>query len=215
MSGMAEHLRHAIAVNRHRSARYAVATDGRSAPLSAQLIGLERATLPIAMVLDRRAQPFNRRGIDVVVGDFVPMHPLPPWDQAPRWTGVSTAPARRDLRRTLRALARDGRGMARDGRWMDLANHVAECLADLHTLEHEQAAHFAMTAHLLESIGFAARNADRTTRADPDVQPLARDLMRVQLVGLRVAIALDLQAQHLHTLNVGILVNDVPAIPFP
>jgi len=215
MSGFAQHLREAIAINRERAEHYAVASEGRSRFLSEQLIASERATLPIATWLDRRAAPFNAHGIAVVQGDFVPMHPLPSWEQAPQYLGVSTHAHRRSLRRQLTALRRRGRRLSKTGAFARLANHCAEQLAYIRALERTEQAHFAMTAHIVESIGFGARNAAQTVAQHPQVRDLANDLMQVQLLGLRICIALDLQAQHLHAEGVGIVLNDVPAIPFP
>lgn len=209
------HLRDAIAVNSTRSTLYAEATQGASRSLSTVLIGTENATLPMAMWLDNRAQSFNEQGIGIVADDFVPMQPLPAWDTPPRYTRVATPQALWEVSTVLRELRRIGRRAARRLAFVSVAEATALALDQVRNCETAQQSHFAMTRHLLESVGLAAVHAEDYLRRDPKTASLARDLVRLQLVGLRLAVGLDARAQHLHKRGAGILVNDVPSIPFP
>jgi hypothetical protein len=47
-----------------------------------------------------------------------------------------------------------------------------------------------------------------------EVIPLAKAFLAVQLLPFDQTLPLDLEAQALHARGVGIVVNDVPAIPF-
>jgi hypothetical protein len=209
------HLRHAIAVNTERGDLYASATDGASRSLSTVLITTENATIPVAMWLDSRARPFNARGIPIVEDDFVPMHPIPAWNTPTRFVAVASPTALWKVAVLLRELRRPGRRWARRRAYVAIAEATAHALDQVIHIEQAEQSHFAMTRHLLESLGLAAVNAEDYVRQDPQTASLATDLVRLQLVGLRVAVGLDARAQHLHRRGIGILVNDVPPIPFP
>ena len=202
-------------MNTERSDRYAEATDGASRSLSTVLITTENATLPVAKWLDSRARPFNARGIPIVHNDFVPMHPIPAWDAPTPFMAVASPAALWQVSAIVRALRHTGHRWARRDAFVAVAEGTAHALDRVRNIERAQQAHFAMTRHLLESLGFAATHAETYTRQDPETTSLARDLVRLQLVGLRLAIGIDGRAQHLHKRGIGIVVNDVPPIPFP
>ena len=178
------------AVNTECSDLYAAATDGASRSLSTVLITTETASLPMAMWLDSRAVPFNQRGIRIVQDDFVPMHPLPAWDAPTRFVAVASPQALWSVSAVLRELRRNGRRWARRDAFVAVAEATAHALDQVITVEKAEQSHFAMTRHLLESLGLAAVNAEDYVRQDPQTTSLARDLVRLQLVGLRLAIGL-------------------------
>ncbi|MFT6144987.1 MAG: hypothetical protein ACJAZO_003917 [Myxococcota bacterium] len=209
------HLREAIALNTGRRELYASVTDGANRSLSTVLITTEATTLPVAMWLDARARPFNDRGIPIVEADFVPMHPLPAWDAPISFMSVASPHALWTVAANLRELRRTGRRWARRDAFVAIAEATAHALDQVIHIEQAEQSHFAMTRHLLESLGLAAVHAEDYVHQDPKTTSLARDLVRLQLVGLRLAVGLDGRAQQLHKRGIGIIVNDVPAIPFP
>ena len=72
-----------------------------------------------------------------------------------------------------------------------------------------------MVRHLLESIGLAAVNATRFAELSAGrTRCLSRNLLLFEAKGLRTAVTLDRRAQEVHALGFGIIVNDVPSIPF-
>ena len=71
-----------------------------------------------------------------------------------------------------------------------------------------------MTIHLLESLGFAALHAVQYIEQDAQVESLCRRLVAIQVLLLTGGIFYDRLAQPCHAQGAGILLNDVPVIPF-
>ncbi len=204
------HLRDAIDLNLARADAYAARTGGRSRPLSWLLVGLERLCLPTARWFELRAEGIPRRQ-HLLELSFVPMQGLPESGALPfRRAG----PARRQSAlalRLLRRLSRQTRAALRDGELGPVVTACERALAGLEVLERRHDAHLAMSRHLVESVGRVAMVA---TRLGLERDRFAQDLLRLHLVGLPLAPRLDARAQRVHQAGVGLLVNDLPEIPF-
>lgn len=216
MSAFATHLREAIALNRARRPVYAAATSGRSEPLSALLLRSERAALPVAWWIDARARRFQRAGVPVVAEDFVSMSAVRPAHAPPLRRGRMARRELDALDRRVRAYGAAVREAARCGELFRARRLSADLIDAVDGLEIGHDAHLAMTRHLVESIGLAATNGERWRRETGGrADALVRDLVIAQTLALRLAVPIDAAAQRLHGEGVGIVVNDVPAIPFP
>ena len=201
-NAFSSHLREAIHLNRARRAQYAAMTGGRSAALSTALIALERLTLPLARWFELRAwrQPQRRHLLEL---SFVPMH-VPASSLRP---ALREGPSRDQQRPARACLRRLGRSLHEP----DLVQRCQDTLRALEILERQHGAHLAMSRHLVESIG---RVAMVRARLGLEKDRFARDLLRLHALALPLAPWLDGRAQRLHQRGAGLLVNDLPAIPF-
>lgn len=213
--GFADHLEAAIRLNRSRRDVYDRLSGGKSRSLSNRLITLERLTLPAAYGFDRWAKRYQKQGIPIVKGDFVPMQDVRSPFAPPRWRGVANdQDASRlenwlgDYRKTIRtALGKDD--------FAGIAQASYDLLKRLDAHEESTQTHWAMTKHLVESLGLAAMNAvDYAAMSQGETHRLSRTFLRFQSLGLLGSISLDRKAQALHQKGIGILVNDIPHIPF-
>lgn len=213
--GMLQHLDEAIALNRSRRDDYASRTGGRSYLLSTALISLETISRPVAAALDRQAKPFQRAGIPIVRADFVPMTGLPPASAPPQYRNVASKAQTRELGRQLS----DYRQALPKIRTTQDLHQVAELsyrmLDTIASTEQATGSHFAMTKHVVESLGMAALNGLRwAAQSDGATLPLTTKLVNAQELALASSLWIDKQAQRCHAKGVGIIVNDVPPIPF-
>ena len=72
-----------------------------------------------------------------------------------------------------------------------------------------------MTRHVAESVGLAALNGSHYAAASGGATTrLSERLIRSQLTAFASSLWMDRQAQMQHARGVGILVNDLPHIPF-
>lgn len=213
--GFTEHLRDALASNRERREYYARMSNGASRALSDHVIRLETLTLPFALHFDLRADRFNRQGIAIVDGDLVPMSGVLPADTPPRHRSVA---GKADLEKldgwldTYRA-AVSGALAHRD--FETIGRLTYDLLDRVEALEKTADAHFAMTRHVVESVGYAAQHSLAYREASKgQTDDLAARFIRLQAFGLTGTIAIDRRAQALHKRGLGIIVNDLPDIPF-
>jgi hypothetical protein len=213
------HLADAIVINRQRKGLYAEITGGRSRGLSNLLIWFERLTLPYALFIDRWARRYNRRGIPIVDGDLMSMElirePTAPPTHRGRMSREEMTALRRSLGELKRSIARPIKRSEFDG----VARRCYAFLTDTEQRELAQGYHLAMTRHFVESVGLAATNAiDYAEQSSGETNRLARTFLRIQCIPFGMPIlspaCFDYRAQAVHAEGVGILLNDVPEIPF-
>ncbi len=213
--GFYRHLADAIDINQARKPAYAAATDGRSTGLSNRLIWFERLSLPVARYFDVRARRFNRRGIGVVRNDFVSMDRIRPLETAPHYTRTASTSDHRRCKQRLVDYRTDVLDANRNDDFHAICRQTIDLLHFIAQLEESAQAHFAMVKHFAESVGFAACNAiEWARRSDGTTVNLSRHLIWIQVRSITTGIWFDKQAQPLHTTGCGIVVNDIPPIPF-
>lgn len=206
-----EHLEEAIELYESRRHEYSVLTNGVSDSLFNRLIGLERAAIPLAKHYDWLALPFNAEGIGIVRDDFVSMDAVKavtaPVTPASPWSSV-IEPDVKQLISTLPTAVSDN--------YAEVADITFQAIVALDLLEQQHNIYLAMTRHVLESIGFAAINAvDYAALSEGRSNSLANRFISLQIQTLRASAAdLDRRANRSHQLGVGVLVNDLPHIPF-
>ena len=209
------HLRDAIRTNLARRPVYVARAGLRARLLSLLLVLTERLCLPLARHFDRRAAPFNVQGIAVVENDFIDMQQIADADTAPAFSKVAPPAAHRQVKQLVRQYKRDGKAALASEDFQRICTLTADTLTAVQALEQQHQAHFAMTIHLLESIGYAALHAPAyIEQSRGEARPLCRSLVAVQLALADGGLLMDKLAQRCHARGAGILVNDVPAIPF-
>lgn len=216
MPGFHQHVRDAIRINRRRRPIYDALAGGPARKTSDLLIRTEYLCLPFALVFDRRARRFNEAGIPIVQDDFVSMEEIRDPHDPPTYTNRVGRGEFAALGAELSDYKRCLRDSARAGDFDQAARDTAQELAAVAEREIRCEAHFAMVRHLLESIGLAAENAIRFGELSAgETRLLSRDLLTFEARGMWTAVTLDRRAQEVHALGVGIVVNDLPPIPFP
>ena len=218
--GLVDHLRAAIRQNVARRADYRRRGGWRAHALSVTLVAHERGLLPFAALLDRQARRFQREGLPVLAADLQPMALSPPPGR--QLDGVRAVP-RRELgwpagfawmaaRELGAALHR--RGFHAD-QFLDVAHVVEGSLDALALLEGVFAARFALTEHVLESIGISALNGlAYAERSQGRTVALSRRFAAGQTLLLPGAVLLDTLAGPVHARGVPLFIDDVPPVPF-
>jgi len=215
LNTLTQHLKEAIALNSVRKSLYAKRTANRSLRLSRALILFERAAIPVARWIDRKASRFQKMGIPIIANDLVPMHPLPSYDTPPLYHRQATKTFLHDVRRSLKTFGKRVAATVEQTDFMSAAQTAYDLLQQIRKTEEEHQCHLAMTRHLIESIGLGALHAPQYAEMSRRATvPLSQKFIRIQLLGLSLGLWLDKQAQSLHLLGAGILVNDLPHIPF-
>ncbi len=210
-----DHVLAGIRSNAARAPIYERLSAGASRPIIRRLTLFQRLFLPLAWLVDRRAHRFQRRGIPIVAGDLMPVAGLPDPTTPPRWRNRLDPAAARQLAADLKAYRRDFWASVRAADFAGAAELSYRVLRQVERLEATAGCHLAMVKHFLESLGLGALHAIRYVEmSQGEVIPLAKAFLAVQLLPFDQTLPLDLEAQALHARGVGIVVNDVPAIPF-
>jgi hypothetical protein len=206
----AGHLEEALQVNLERMPLYSRLTGGESERISRRLVRWERWALPLARWVDRRARPYNARGIGVVADDFVPMAGTPEFRERSAeppllLSAFRPADARR-IRRSLAAALKTG----------GFEGAAAALRAELAVLEAVPCYH-CMLRHLLESMLRVAHLAPvHAARAEAagmkSTAGLSRLVLRLHLFALVDAANLDVVAAPIQARGIPILCQDVPPI---
>ncbi len=208
---MEQHLIDAIDLYSDRMVSYAEVTDGQSDKLFNRLLLLERLSLGMSRLFDMRAYPYAQRGIPIVTADFVPMSDnlgfgalLPP-----------TLPLNESHLTLIRAKVADMSSLDCD--FHKVTQRSAEILYWIEDFESANSVHLALFKHMVESIGVSALHAiDYSEQSGGDTQKLSCDMVKFQIAAMKTPhlIWLENEANKFHQMGVGILVNDLPRIPF-
>ncbi len=210
-----DHILGGIRSNQARGPVYDRLSGGDSRRILRKLTLFQRAFLPLAWLVDRRAHRFQRRGIPIVAGDLMPVAGLPAPETPPRWRGKLASGPARQVKEDLKTFKHRFWNLVQAADFHAAARLTWETLQMVKAVEEREACHLAMVKHFLESLGLGALHAVRYVRdSRGEVIPLAKAFLAVQLLPLASTLPMDLDAQALHARGIGILVNDVPAIPF-
>ena len=210
------HVREAIALNNARKEYYAQVSNGATSKVSLLYTSLEYSLLPLCAFFDRWALKFRKAGIPVLCDDFVSMAGVAPVEAQPARRGMLDHSGRKQLRKMLRSWQwKSGLAAARKD-FIKVQLLALSILHDLHQLELRYQCNLALTIHFAESVGLAARNADRLSQQFAHrTDNFYRAFIALQISGIRMFSKVDVQAQHFHRAGIGIIINDLPAIPFP
>lgn len=212
--GFAQHLKEAIALNQLRAPLYAARSGGASRCVSRRLVLLEQLTRPFAWLTDQRAKKWNARGVGIVRDDFVPMSGAAPWDRPVRFRGRMTEAQQETLSARLSRFRDELGDLVEADDFAGAARRTHQELQAVEALEQTWGCHLAMTLHVLEQIGFVAANCKGYVEQDPEVASFARKFVRRMGWGLPASPGLDRDAQAAHAFDAGVILNDVPPIPF-
>jgi len=209
------HLADAVALNGRRAVTYAKRSKGRSLLLSALMITSEAIAIPLAWWFDRQARALNAKGISIMTGDFHDMGAARSSDAAPKYTKVADRASFRTVRSTLKQLRGDIASPMKRGDFHRVAELTYAAIHSVDAQEKAQQAHFAMTRHVLESLGMVALNGARYQRdSGGESTSLSRSVLKSHALVLRATLLIDKLAQRRHAEGIGMIVNDVPPIPF-
>ncbi len=211
-----EHVTEAISVNKSRAKYYSKLTNGKSAFLSRLYMSMEYALIPLSLIMDKWAKKFQQQGLPVLVNDFVSMNNINEASAPLARTSSLDNNGRKALREFLKDFYRGTRKSSRNKDFAMVEKYAILALHQLRNLETIYNCNLSLSVHLVESIGLAARNAqDLGTISDGKTDNFYKAYIMLQNAGIRGFSIIDLKAQEFHRQGVGIIVNDLPAIPFP
>jgi len=211
-----QHLVDAIRVNTSRKPFYAKITNGRSKILSNLLIISEYLLLPTAHYYGVKARSFNAQGIGIVDSDFASMADVLPPETPPKYRNVASKDSLKGLYSTLKQFKVEALRDARQADFIAIAKKAEQVLTYIKSAEESAAAHYAMSTHLVESIGISAlHSVIYAKQSQQKTVPLSTRLLKSQLGAISPLIVMaEKKIQSMHQLGAGIIVNEAPHIPF-
>jgi hypothetical protein len=209
------HVFGAMLLNIRRGFRYALQTKGVSLLVSIPLVLSEFSALLAFGFFDLWGMKYNRKGIDIIVGDFVPMAKVNSADSPPQYTGVASAQEHKKLKTHLWTFIAELKVLNRAGNLAEIVETTHRFLQEILALENNTKSLFSMHRHVVESIGVAALNSQKyLVQSKGETKALSKWFIAFQIFALYPCSAHDRNAQKSHRLGIGIIENDVPYIPF-
>lgn len=211
-----QHVIDAIKVNRERKDYYVKVSGGETRELTRLYLALEYSILPVAAIMDAWAGKYQKLGLPVLINDFVSMESIAAPDQMLARNGSLDKIGLKVFDSILSAYNHESSAAARNKDFAMVQFYAIKALSDLRKLEKAQNCNLSMSIHLIESAGLAARNAAALSRASNGrTDNFYRAFIILQNVGLKGFARIDKKAQKFHQAGIGIITNDLPAIPFP
>jgi hypothetical protein len=214
-TGFRAHFHEASIINRERKRQYSMLTLGKSNSTSSVLIFWEKLLYPVAWYFDMRAEPFNQQGIGIITNDFVSLHNLPSVDTKPTYRNILSFRIIAKLFPVMFKLRWAVRRHLAKRDFVTVYSKLCEAIDYISDIEKNNQVHIAMLKHILESAAFATKNAIYYTKSgNPQVAALAALFINSQMLGTILSPFVDRSATKIHRLGVGMVVNDVPGIPY-
>lgn len=212
VDGFEQHLKDAIELYKERKQQYSEQSDGKTDALFRKLITTETLLLPVAATFDARAIPHVKKGVMIIANDFVPMEDNLGFDYPMAPADALSGELQQQAKQILATLNATNSSDA-----FAITEAVNTALLDIDDFERYNNVYLPMTKHLVESLGFGALHS-LYYRCDSQGKTyrLGQDLMKLQAVAIKLGnpISYDVEANQFHQDGVGILVNDLPHIPF-
>jgi hypothetical protein len=213
--GLYEHLREAILSHEQRKPYYSAMTQGKSDPILRKIGLLQRLNLPVSWYIDLRARKFQKAGIPIITGDLVSMSGILPRETPPRHRKIMSTAAAEEVRVLLRDFQKKAFHLIPKKAFHELAGAAYNLVQQVRQIETRDDVHLAMTLHLLESVGIAALHSVAYLKQSQGATAgISQLYLSIQIFPLQECVKTDQKAQALHAIGVGVIVNDVPPIPF-
>ena len=208
---LAKHLIEAIWINFVRSFFYAYHSRGYSLPLSWFLIFAELVSIPTSILMDVWFLIVTGRSLDEI---FVPMHNIKSVSTPPLYTRKMPRELYQEFhRRFYQYFGQSWRRM-RNAQFVEMVHETKALLEQVHAAEASVQCHMEMSRHLLESVGLTLFRASVEKREKGRGRLFFSFLIAAHLICIVPCIYIDAWATKIHHRGLGILVNDVPPIPF-
>lgn len=210
------HIKEAISINKSRSEYYAGLSNRETKGLSRLFTTFEYCLLPVSNIFDKWARHYWKKGIPVLKNDFVSMKNIPDQAASLKRTGSLNSTGKSYFKKVLQAYQSNVLKAAGKKDFIKVQLESIKALSAIRKLQNHQNCNLSMSIHFIESIGLAARNADiYSQKFNKESDNFYRAFIISQAVGIRFFSLIDLKAQKFHRQNIGIITNDLPAIPFP
>ena len=213
--GLYEHLADAIRSHEERMPFYARLTRGESDSIFKTIASKQKMNLPVSWYIDVQARKFQKDGIPIIVGDLKNMNTIRPKEQAPDFTNTMPEEVFTDISLHIRDLQKKAMRALSKNNFNEVAAETYNTARYIRMLENKYRAHMAMTVHMLDSLGYTSLHAAQYQKQSAgETDSLARQFIAIHIIPLQDCLPTDQKAQKLHKLGVGVIVNDVPDIPF-
>jgi len=210
------HIFSAIAINRRRKKYYSKLSKGKSDFLSFILNFYSFILIPISFFSDIYAKKFQRKGVNILTDDFIEMIEI---NLKTKKLGKSNVLKEQNfifLNIKRICYLKKVKKLVKIKKLDEISALTNNFIKDIEEIEIKDNCNIPMTKHLAESIGFMSLHGIEYSRlSNGKTLNFSLFLIKLHLLGLLTSLkAIDLRAQKLFEDGVGIIINDIPSIPF-
>ncbi|MBF0548487.1 MAG: hypothetical protein HQM08_28890 [Candidatus Riflebacteria bacterium] len=212
---LTQHMKDSMRINAERKPYYAKKSNNATIQLSDRMISIGKTGLMIGSKIDRWGEKFNRQGIPIIQNDVVSMSTIPAMDTLPIRKGVLTPEQQKDVKAQIFDFQTSMFTMILSKDFQNISLLASQFLKKIKAFEEVNSCNLTMVRHLVESVGYIALHSiDYDKQSKGATRRLSQSFLLVHLVSLRYAPDIDFQAQPFHKLGIGIVLNEIPQIPF-
>lgn len=206
----------ALKVNSKRKKYYASLTNGSSKFITFILNCFSIIMLPITFFVDIYANKFIKKGVKILQNDFVELTEINLKTKAVERTNAFSNDVYKQVDNIRKNYISAIRKSLRKKELFDVCILSAEFLQNISLVEIENNCNIPMTKHIVESIGFNALHGIKYSKQSyGKTLKLSIFLIRLHVCGLLNSLKLiDKPSQKFFSKGVGIVINDIPKIPF-
>lgn len=206
------HLREATKLNIKRAKYYARLSQGKSLPLSYELIFMEKLAKVVTDVMDHKAKVYRRAGLALFQDDLIDMKLTPEFSP----TFGEVGPPIEKIRFDLNVIRHKMLDLLEEDNLSEIYKLSVELLEEGPLKETNQN---CLTRHFVESIARSVFNHENTREKARDLglddpKHVLLKFLKTQIINTRWAYSLDKRAFAIQQDNIPLFCQDVPAIPY-
>lgn len=210
------HTKSAIKVNKNRKKYYSDLTNGKSKSITFLLNTLSYLMLPIIFFIDISAKRFTQKGIKILENDFIELSEINQKDKSVEKLDIINFENYNYVNNKRINYIKSVKALLKTQNLLEICHKSSDFIESIEKIEKKGNCNIPMTKHIVESIGFnVLHGIEYSKQSNGKTLHLSNLIIRLHILGLNNSLNwIDKKCQVFFQNNVGIVINDIPSIPF-
>ncbi|MBN2892069.1 MAG: hypothetical protein JXL97_09395 [Bacteroidales bacterium] len=206
----------AIKINNQRKKHYSSLTNGKSRFISNTLKFCSVLMIPFTLIIDLYSKKFNKFELKILENDFIQLSEINIENKPIERQNIISEADYIKVNKLRKEYLKTIKQQLKQKKLIELCENSAKFIRQIEMIEKEGNCNIPMTKHIAESIGFnALHGIEYSNRSFKKTLNFTIFIEKFQLLGLYNSLRLiDKRCQLFFQSGVGIVLNDIPSIPF-
>lgn len=210
------HTKSAIVINKRRKKYYSDLSNGKTNKISFWLIFFSYLLLPFCNFIDLKGRKLQKYDSNILRNDFRELTEISEYSQEILRKNIITIKSYKQIDNFRIKYIKKIRKNLKNNDLQKICFATKEFIELIEDTENKENCNLPMTKHLAESIGYQALHGiTYAQKSNNKTLKLTKFLIRIHIWGLFNSMnLLDKKCQNFYKNGIGIVLNDVPTIPF-
>ena len=210
------HTKSAIRNNRDRKKYYSDLSNKKTKKISFLLNFFSYLQLPLTLLIDNVAKKYNKKGILILENDFIELSEINPKHQLVEKQNIISKELYNYIDIERKNYIKNIKYLLKNKELEKICEISDVFIKNIEEIEKNDNCNIPLTKHIVESVGFSALHGiEYKKQSNGKTQQLTIFIIKHHVVGLYNSLRwFDKKCQIFFSKNIGIIINDIPSIPF-